>query len=164
MRGATEQSYGSPENNFNFYSRTPCEVRRHQLTPHQHSTSISTHAPLARCDRRIALYALDYHTISTHAPLARCDNRPALFRYSDLIISTHAPLARCDEIAKVLFLCENIFLLTHPLRGATTISGELLANSGNFYSRTPCEVRQYLNDARKVIIRFLLTHPLRGAT
>ena len=123
----------------NFNSRTSCEVRRfpglimpswpkfqltHLLrgaTPFsRHCSSIrsiSTHAPLARCDLGVTIpienVRKDFNSrtscevrpgadlrrqgrpISTHAPLARCDaTRRSTGRM--YFISTHAPLARCD--------------------------------------------------------------------
>ena len=125
--------------NADFNSRTSCEVRhiRSWQTPHtvrfqlthllrgatidldgeDYNELISTHAPLARCDDRVAA-VVELEKISTHAPLARCDlcstnNCPL---YNDFnsrtscevrlkrlrngsmvtVISTHAPLARCD--------------------------------------------------------------------
>ena len=81
----------------------------------------------------------------------------------------------------------KIFLLTHPMRGATffrtargwrgphfysrtpcevrpTAVGTAVTNITDFYSRTPCEVRL---KAILLILSgtiFLLTHPMRGAT
>ena len=104
---------------------------------------ISTHAPLARCDKTIPPYlsyssyfysrtscevrlvrlfgGVPHEYISTHAPLARCDHQ--LRRVGGLVhISTHAPLARCDY-------------------------GQIARHNedSNFYSRTSCEVRpQYI--------------------
>ncbi len=130
----------------NFNSRTSCEVRLHvsdfcagaafQLTHLLRGAtlgvtvsgvlkSISTHAPLARCDtgwtkfpaelvdfnsrtscevrRTIHSRCIYVITISTHAPLARCD----IFGFNRRFrrrISTHAPLARCD-LSVVAKLC-----------------------------------------------------------
>ena len=56
-------------------------------------------------------------------------------------ISIHAPLAGCDTATSAQHISKFIFQSTHPLRGATT-------KSGNTH----------------VIVRFQSTHPLRGAT
>ena len=58
-----------------FNSRTSCEVRRHYHDFHSRPLVISTHAPLARCDRYDTERNFDYG-VSTHAPLARCDISP----------------------------------------------------------------------------------------
>ena len=92
------------------------------LQPHAMQT-ISTHAPLARCDDNRAVLPSKAR-ISTHAPLARCDHAAEVFHlwesdfnsrtscevrrvcrkhYPQLRISTHAPLARCDAIALAIF-------------------------------------------------------------
>ena len=78
------------------------------------------------------------------------------------------------------------FLLTHPMRGATLNFQKIILLVGNFYSRTPCEVRLPIlkrlalrmnfysrtpcEVRRKMLThlknhsKFLLTHPMRGAT
>ena len=91
-------------------------MRRVSQNPVRHAGHISTHAPLARCDR--AGDPADVPTaISTHAPLARCD---LMVPATPLIraISTHAPLARCDNVP-VAQIKYPEFQLTHLLRGAT---------------------------------------------
>ena len=101
---------------------------------------ISTHAPLARCDRpRHVQYW--HFPISTHAPLARCDGLLG-YRYQGKFISTHAPLARCDD---------------RMGRGHQA--------DRHFNSRTSCEVRRVACIAfPPVPTTFQLTHLLRGAT
>ena len=168
-----------------FYSRTSCEVRleihvqpltyllqfllTHLLRGATiignnpiYRLSISTHAPLARCDEQQEEQppvTVDFYSrtscevrlddkkgfgagtlISTHAPLARCDKMIGM-KTNITKISTHAPLARCD-------ICSKIIL-------STTL---------NFYSRTSCEVRLNKNSFINVSPKFLLTHLLRGAT
>ena len=79
---------------YHFNSRTSCEVRQGCHVGCEQAAVISTHAPLARCDRDFHIVTVD-RDISTHAPLARCDD--ALRNLSPVgLISTHAPLARCD--------------------------------------------------------------------
>ena len=78
-----------------FNSRTSCEVRQAVVQRIGQNCTISTHAPLARCDSIVA---------STSAVS---------------VISTHAPHARCDESA-IYFLSGLAFQLTHLLRGATS--------------------------------------------
>ena len=60
---------------------------------------------------------------------------------SNVLISTHAPLVRCN---KVTF--------------------GYLRELYNFYSRTSCEVQQFIFRLLSVLSEFLLTHLLRGAT
>ena len=138
LRGATgaEQLRQLVQPHFN--SRTSCEVRPPPggIVSRQ---GISTHAPLARCDKNAEgeLYADD---ISTHAPLARCDPFSVGWYLADEI-STHAPLARCDARYIRCIPGWKAFQLTHLLRGAT---GTTNLNSD--------------------LIRFQLTHLLRGAT
>ena len=101
-------------------------------------------------------------------------------------ISIHAPLAGCD----VYFFSQTFdidkFQSTHPLRGATRITGLLSRYIYNFNPRTPCGVRyrrgaaprrrqdfnprtpcgvrRLLADRLKSNPKFQSTHPLRGAT
>ncbi len=79
--------------------------------------------------------------ISTHAPLARCNCNHCLVLWRPSMISTHAPLVRCN---KVTF--------------------GYLRELYNFYSRTSCEVQQFIFRLLSVLSEFLLTHLLRGAT
>ena len=77
-----------------FNSRTSCEVRQTAIENMLTVSSISTHAPLARCDV-CGSNTWYIHNISTHAPLARCDEKH-VEDVDTSLISTHAPLARCD--------------------------------------------------------------------
>ena len=126
-----------------FYSRTSCEVRPIFPIWFTKERTISTHAPLARCDRCtfVVLHIRQnfYSRTSCEVRLAveRCDNTATDNFYSRTScevrrvavtptlgtseISTHAPLARCDV---------SVFV------------GAL--NYAHFYSRTSCEVRHHL--------------------
>ena len=106
----------------------------------------------------------EHDTISTHAPLARCDIFPSA-PVARCRISTHAPLARCDcAVWRQMKLkcyfnsrtsCEvrrrpvgadgrmPEFQLTHLLRGATRLTFYAVGNADNFNSRTSCEVRLF---------------------
>ncbi len=66
----------------------------------------------------------------------------------------------------LLFCVRHIyqFLLTHPMRGATESLFSLPKITVNFYSRTPCEVRRWTTRKKNGRTKFLLTHPMRGAT
>ena len=78
----------------NFNSRTSCEVRLGNASLH---VDVSDFNSRTSCEVRPISGFLTSGTywISTHAPLARCDkkNLMKIFRPG---ISTHAPLARCD--------------------------------------------------------------------
>ena len=102
-------------------------------------------------------------------------------------ISTHTPHTGCDPLplrAKNLLL---LFQLTHPTRGATTVSPPFLLGVGisthtphtgcdagvilrviikGFYfnSHTPHGVRRLRASSERGTPQFQLTHPTRGAT
>ena len=123
LRGATGGAVLPPADTQDFNSRTSCEVRP-RPPAYTGRPSISTHAPLARCDTLTVSPSLR-SMISTHAPLARCD----LFTGHcgpPTSISTHAPLARCDLFRSSIFAM-LVFQLTHLLRGATGIGALLTA-------------------------------------
>ena len=123
---------------------------------------ISTHAPHARCDSFSSLNCLRAF-ISTHAPHARCDKmkiplerwnidfnsrtscevRPKaeMAKTQNEIISTHAPHARCDFRPWSGIFRQELFQLTHLMRGATLVQ---------------------ISDT--VMSIFQLTHLMRGAT
>ena len=102
-----------------FYSRTSCEVR---LSPPESEKTawifLLTH--LMRGATKRDLIASNGLIISTHAPHARCDKMADL---NDVMnaISTHAPHARCDEPYEFEIKPNPVFLLTHLMRGATSI-------------------------------------------
>ena len=114
LRGATRSLRKKPIASPNFNSRTSCEVRPAEIA------------------RNIA------EIISTHAPLARCDKKEEK-PMKKLYISTHAPLARCDNTTRRRANASG-FQLTHLLRGATG-RDDCNAGAGHFNSRTSCEVR-----------------------
>ena len=85
---------------FHFNSRTSCEVRQHTIATKEDIYSFQlTH--LLRGATLKLMNAKKYTTISTHAPLARCD-RVYMRCGAALGISTHAPLARCDKYVIML--------------------------------------------------------------
>ena len=123
---------------------------------------ISIHAPLAGCDTRQLLRAVDSYDFNPRTPcgvrLARAGKKdpekdfnprtPCGVRRAALVslparhgISIHAPLAGCD-------------LTNLTLRRA----------SSHFNPRTPCGVRLIWISAATRAPRFQSTHPLRGAT
>ena len=107
-----------------FYSRASREARLKRPSRPIVITNISTHAPLARRDKKLkgkSSYIYDFYSrasrearlghlshisseseISTHAPLARRDVRLLMMAFL-VIISTHAPLARRDMVIALLF-------------------------------------------------------------
>ncbi len=123
-----------------FYSHTPCGVQRSYNIPVVSTVAISTHTPLAGCNKNVGIWA--------------CTQRPFLL--------TH-PL-RGATVNFIIFESPLLFLLTHPLRGATNelTPGDLVFF--NFYSHTPCGVQRGVRMSDRETAKFLLTHPLRGAT
>ena len=161
LRGATRRKNRQRRNQKHFNSRTSCEVRHaegasttasnlFQLTHLLRGAtnvgmldveviSISTHAPLARCDADPAGRCFVDLNISTHAPLARCDPAPSIGRRR-MLISTHAPLARCDKTEMVDGQKQKIS--THaPLARCDVQYSAHSGASRHFNSRTSCEVR-----------------------
>ena len=79
-------------------------------------------------------------------------------------ISTHTPLAGRDSPSFLLFFCKLKFLLTRPLRGATSNQPQQIKIKEDFYSHAPCGARLFYFTYWRNIYAFLLTRPLRGAT
>ena len=169
----------------NFNSRTSCEVRRfpglimpswpkfqltHLLrgaTPFsRHCSSIrsiSTHAPLARCDLGVTIpienVRKDFNSRTS------CEVRPEHQRMmaEREAISTHAPLARCD-LAQIYADRGGQFQLTHLLRGATLPGGALdgcISFQLTHLLRGATQPDRMLGNP---VYIFQLTHLLRGAT
>ena len=69
-----------------------------------------------------------HFAISTHAPLARCDRAGMYVISSDPRISTHAPLARCDDVRCAAAWYASAFQLTHLLRGATIFGDKYMCD------------------------------------
>ncbi len=125
--------------------------------------SVSTHAPLAGCDR--LAYVRDvvaYGGFNSRAP--RGVRRLAFFLdpenwefqltrpsrgatqiiqqfFSNYDVSTHAPLAGCDSDAVKSFAPSSVFQLTRPSRGATHLDLLISSQSYGFNSRAPRGVR-----------------------
>ena len=95
LRGATACFIQCQSVCIYFYSRTSCEVQQKTYLLQYQCLLISTHAPLARCNKGSWQVKI-LKKISTHAPLARCNHSTALL-YRSTCISTHAPLARCNQ-------------------------------------------------------------------
>ena len=133
---------------------------------------ISTHTPRAGRDFKAKKYGQGKYNISTHTPLAGrdllmlfCGCRPS--------ISTHTPLAGRDILRKkfAIILCNFyshapcgarrvtpwvtlsilLFLLTRPLRGATSANGRCEQLNG-ISTHTPLagRDRQFRNDVRSL--------------
>ena len=105
---------GHGHNHFN--SRTSCEVRQGQWVSCEGPTRTFQLTHLLRGATRDIRYVYCVSLISTHAPLARCDRRAA----NSLSISRtscevrRVPDEWIDEVIK--------FQLTHLLRGATYLA------------------------------------------
>ena len=115
MRGATFRGLLRRLIVVNFNSRTSCEVRLLCCRSRPRESSISTHAPLARCDNRVVQIILRIAFQLTH-----------LLRGATWIV--------------VRFCSSVVFQLTHLLRGATWPGSRRMAHI-HFNSRTSCEVR-----------------------
>ena len=102
---------------------------------------ISTHAPHARCDAAVGEGEEIPYSISTHAPHARCDAEYIDYAEQKLVFLLTHPMRGATNAIKVKVVARNTFLLTHPMRGAT-----------DFFS------------SAAGMTAFLLTHPMRGAT
>ena len=123
-----------------FYSHTPCGVQQLCQLSVKLIKSISTHTPLAGCNYGgVVTRCGRVHYFYSHTPCGvqrcMCPYRPR----PPLFLLTH-PLRGATPYI-VGMDAEQKFLLTHPLRGATA---------------AVCRECDRL--------RFLLTHPLRGAT
>ena len=122
-----------------------------------------------------------YTMISTHAPLARCDKEDFLMVFRPPLISTHAPLARCDHILFAPSI-SNSYFYSRTSCEVRPILNCVTSGTDNFYSRTSCEVPQMQTELEisthaplarcdissytrtDTTFIFLLTHLLRGAT
>ncbi len=79
---------------------------------------ISTHTPLAGCNRlaiRLAIFNKDFYS---HTPCGVQQLHCQMTKNTDFI-STHTPLAGCNSSSNRNEGRSGRFLLTHPLRGAT---------------------------------------------
>ena len=168
-----------------FYSRASREARP-EIENIEIIGYISTHAPLARRDRKrksprnfyLHFYSRasrearhdnssiigDHDVISTHAPLARRDWNLA-DDYADLPISTHAPLARRDpaQAQEVQALEYHFYSRASREARRKAIAAQVKA-SLHFYSRASREARLGRRRSRQPARAFLLTRLSRGAT
>ena len=81
-----------------------------------------------------------YSKISTHAPLARCDRKP-LTGNSTLQNFNSRTSCEVRRYAAEGRGAKAVFQLTHLLRGATFSTVCNAGHDGHFNSRTSCEVR-----------------------
>ena len=75
LRGATAAARGKAATDDHFNPRAPCGARRTKRNTAKSRGRISTHAPLAGRDDRLAVSATRVGRISTHAPLAGRDSK-----------------------------------------------------------------------------------------
>ena len=117
------RSWGARQNPPNFNSRTSCEVRHGHLRRQyrRHHEFQLTHLLRGATAQQIA--ALNGMTISTHAPLARCDTFAAISLTSSQFQLTH--LLRGATQHHQHATTAIIFQLTHLLRGATVINTDI---------------------------------------
>ena len=124
----------------NFYSHAPCGAR-----PGQNSWK-------CRLDHFYSHASCEARHISI------CDI------FIEIVISTHTPLARRDFTVPLSTVPAHLFLLTHPMRGATGQGVYMIQTALNFYSHAPCGARHLPAGVCSGIRKFLLTRLLRGAT
>ena len=84
---------------------------------------ISIHAPRVGCDLVQAAPPAHSIDISIHAPRVGCDDLHRLYNTVSKTISIHAPRVGCDQIRQSVFDYFGIFQSTHPVWGATAVSG-----------------------------------------
>ena len=160
--GVRQSQFVYRTNKLHFNPRTPCGVRHrvfskytvflafqptHPLrgaTAHQsggfYPVPISTHAPLAGCDRPSPLSEPAHST--NFNPRTPCGVRPGGTFYA-LYVRYFNPRTPC---------------------GVRPLDGESRSGCSDFNPRTPCGVRP-INQLRTAFqIQFQPTHPLRGAT
>ena len=184
MRGATKDLIVCRWTVDDFYSHAPCGARRLVLVmmlrvclflltrPMRGATDIvpagrHTVRFLLTRPMRGATAANDpvrvWRAISTHTPHAGRD-RKFIRRYGGQRISTHTPHAGRDFYFSSVVSSFGVFLLTRPMRGATSFRccGSFCA--WNFYSHAPCGARLKTIESNERALKFLLTRPMRGAT
>ena len=102
--------------------------------------------------------------ISTHAPLAGRDGKIFSTDRTEQAFQPTRPLRGATTITGQLVCLVVVFQPTRPLRGATAQRRTLAGCSANFNPRAPCGARpQVLLDMMQRTI-FQSTRPLRGAT
>ena len=146
-----------------FYSHAPCGARLYRILLNDLLSRISTHTPHAGRDESAQQYCFIIHLflltrpmrgatvrkcgivcnekISTHTPHA---GRDACLHSSSVSrpISTHTPHAGRDGFHRLRNCSAATFLLTRPMRGATSSLQHSGTPSCNFYSHAPCGARR----------------------
>ena len=139
LRGATSLKHGYPKMVKNFYSRTSCEVQRSIQINIAVIMSISTHAPLARCNLFVVLTQVLFGNFYSRTSCEVQRNKAGTFKnFCNFYSRTSCEV---QPFLHDLYVSWYKFLLTHLLRGATTFNG-----------------------FKRDFAVFLLTHLLRGAT
>ena len=146
----------------NFYPRTPCGVRPWESNEIGAKEIISTHAPLAGCDRKSRGFGRIYRNFYPRTPCGV--RRPArdFQRPVPAFLPTH-PLRGATSWGVRYSICWK-FLPTHPLRGATKKWFDMIRHGEKFLPTHPLRgaTRKDYDELQKR--KFLPTHPLRGAT
>ena len=145
-----------------FYPHASCEARPTAFLIGNSVPNISTHTSLARRDLNFDhMYRHDRNFYS-HAPCgARRFTRACLDVISRFLLTRPVRGATTQaELAEK----SGVFLLTRPVRGATPIECYVM-ESETISTHTPLARRDlFCNSASSVVRRFLLTRLLRGAT
>ena len=92
--------------------------------------------------------------ISIHAPRVGCDDPEMYHLLGAPGISIHAPRVGCDGMSNKGTGRTNKFQSTHPVWGATVLSGATKAAERHFNPRTPCGVRHQTGGASSCTTRF----------
>ena len=130
--------------------------------PNLTNASISTHTPHTGCDEEQENTELRIDNFNSHTPHGV---RPRIFSKGDRLIwiSTHTPHTGCDIAEHWGCAPASVFQLTHPTRGATTLTSALEA-TGIFQLTHPTRGATRLSNSAVIFGEFQLTHPTRGAT
>ena len=140
LRGATRALALNRALRRYFNPRTPCGVRPADVRIAFQVHGISIHAPLAGCDDLRRVRSGRVH-ISIHAPLAGCDEPPRRARRR--LKTDFNPRTPCGVRLDIgaLYITDDGFQSTHPLRGATRTRWPDADCKRHFNPRTPCGVR-----------------------
>ncbi len=117
LRGATYELYQYCRRVLNFYSHTPCGVQLHVLLILTHLLTFLLTHPLRGATQRHRQKRKSL-SISTHTPLAGCNGISWILKKIMQYFYSHTPCG-VQRMKWLSGMRECIFLLTHPLRGAT---------------------------------------------
>ena len=100
--------------------------------------------------------------ISTHTPLAGCNRCQGLGFILEKNFYSHTPCGVQHVPVMLIIMILNFY--SHTPCGVQRCSFSNKYHIEYFYSHTPCGVQHNVKNYIHIIRKFLLTHPLRGAT